>query len=54
MLGLVVVKFTPLQTIRSITFWAETFALELFGIAWLIASQYLPVVTSEAERQKLF
>lgn len=54
MLGLVVVKFTSLHTIKNITFWAETFALELFGAAWLIASHYLPVVTSEQERQKLF
>jgi len=54
MVGLVVVKSTQLHTISNITFWAETFALELFGIAWLIASQYLPVFTDETERQKLF
>jgi hypothetical protein len=54
MVGLVVLKSTELHTISNTTFWAETFALELFGVAWLIASQYLPVVTSKTERQKLF
>jgi hypothetical protein len=54
MLGLVFVKFTHFNTITNATFWAEAFALELFGVAWLIASHYLPFVTDNAERQKLF
>lgn len=54
MLGLVVAKFTQCEIISNITFWAEAVALELFGIAWLIASQYLPFFTDETERQKLF
>jgi len=57
MLGLAVVKsdrFDVISKIPNITFWAEAAALELFGIAWMIASQYLPVVTDRTERQKLF
>jgi len=54
MLGSVVVASTGFDAISNIIFWAEAAALELFGIGWLIASQYLPVFTDEAERQKLF
>lgn len=54
MLVLVVLKSTQFDAIGNITFWAETAALELFGFAWLIASQYLPWFTEKTERQKLF
>ena len=54
MLSLGVVKYIQFDAISNITFWAESAALGLFGIAWLIASQYLPFVTDETERQKLF
>ena len=54
MLGSVVAACTKFDAISNIAFWAETVALELFGIAWLIASQYLPVFTDETERRKLF
>jgi hypothetical protein len=54
MLGSVVVVRTGFDAISNIIFWSETAALELFGIGWLIASQYLPVFTDEVERQKLF
>jgi hypothetical protein len=54
MIGVVVLKATSFQPTSNIMFWAETIALELFGIAWLIASQYLPGVTTEAERRSLF
>lgn len=54
MLGSVVAAYTQFDAISNITFWAEAAALELFGTAWLIASQYLPIVTDERERQKLF
>ncbi len=54
MLGLIVVKAAHLRIIGNITFWTETVALELFGFAWLIASQYLPYFTDKTERQKLF
>jgi len=49
--GLVVVSFTQLHKIKNITFWMETLALELFGVAWLIASQYIPVFTHKMERR---
>jgi len=54
MLGLLIVKSTRFEAISHITFWAETFALLLFALAWLTASQYLPFVTDKTERQKLF
>lgn len=54
MMGLLVVKTTQFNTISNITFWAETFALLLFALAWLTASQYLPFVTDKTERQKPF
>ena len=54
MLGSVVAKYIQFDAISNITFWAETAALVLFGIAWLIASQYLPYFTDETEQQKLF
>ncbi len=57
MLGLVIVKsglFAAISNIPNITFWAEAAALVLFGIAWMIASQFLPIVTDESNRQKLF
>lgn len=57
MLGLLVVKtglFPSLLNIPDLTFWAEAAALVLFGTAWMIASQFLPVVTDDSERQKLF
>jgi hypothetical protein len=54
MLGSIVASFTHFNAISNITFWAEAAALELFGIAWMIASQYLPLFTDKTERQKLF
>lgn len=54
MLGLFIMKLAEFNTIKNITFWVETVALELFGIAWAVASQYLPIVTDEKEQQKLF
>jgi hypothetical protein len=57
MLGLLVVKsglIAAISNIPNITFWAEAAALSLFGIAWMIASQFLPFFTAESDRQKLF
>ncbi len=60
MLGLIAVKFlkfglfVSLSKIPNITFWAEAAALVVFGTAWMIASQFLPIVTDNSERQKLF
>ena len=54
MLGLFVMNVIGFNSIKNITFWVETVALELFGIAWAVASQYLPFVTDKKERQKLF
>lgn len=54
MLCLVVGRFTEFEPIKNPTYWAELAALELFGFAWLVASQYLPFVTDETDRQKLF
>ena len=54
MVGLAVATYTEFNSISNITFWAETAALELFGFAWAVASQYLPGVTDEKEQQKLF
>jgi hypothetical protein len=54
MLSAVVFKLINFDVIPNITFWAETAALILFGIAWLVASQYLPLVTHQKERQKTF
>lgn len=56
MLGLLVVKsglIAAISNIPNITFWAEAAALSLFGIAWMIASQFLPIFTAESERQIL-
>jgi hypothetical protein len=50
--SLIIVTSTELHKIKNITFWMETSALELFGFAWLIASQYLPVFTDKMERRK--
>ena len=54
MLGAVILKLIKFDVISNLTFWAETAALILFGIAWLVASQYLPLVTYQKERQKTF
>jgi hypothetical protein len=54
MLSLLIIIQAKLFVIENIIFWAETLALELFGIAWTAASQYVPIVTTKAERQKLF
>jgi hypothetical protein len=54
MLASVVAAYTPFGAMLNITFWSEAAALELFGIAWLVASHYLPFFTDEKERQKLF
>ena len=54
MLGLFIMNVFGFNTIKNITYWVETVALELFGIAWAVASQYLPFVTDEVERQRLF
>ena len=35
------------------TFWGEAVALSAFGVAWLVASRTLPVVTRPEERKKL-
>jgi hypothetical protein len=54
LLVLLVLKSASVPTFQNMTFWAETLALELFGFAWLTASQYLPFITEETERQKFF
>lgn len=54
MLLTVFVTYTAFVTIMNFTFWAEAAALELFGIAWLIASQFLPIFTDKADRAELF
>lgn len=54
MLGLFVMKIAEFNAIKNITFWVETVALELFGIAWVVASLYLPIFTDKAEQQKLY
>ena len=54
MVGLLIVKIVKISSIPNVTFWVETVVLELFGIAWAVSSQYLPFVTDEKERQKLF
>lgn len=52
MLATILIEKLNLTLIPNLTFWAETVALELFGLAWLIASQYLPGFTGEAQRKK--
>lgn len=52
MAGLYIVTLKRLDTIPNVTFWAETAALELFGFAWAVASQWLPIFTDWEERQK--
>jgi len=54
MIGLLIVKAVKFGAIPNVTFWVETIVLELFGIAWAVSSQYLPFVTDQAERQRLF
>jgi hypothetical protein len=54
MVGVTILKSTLFGSALTLTFWAEAVALELFGIAWLIASKYLPFFTDETERRKLF
>ena len=54
MLALFIMKLADFYPMKNITFWVETVVLELFGIAWAVASQYLPIVTDKAEQQKLF
>jgi hypothetical protein len=54
MVGSVILVRIGFNAINNITFWSETVALELFGIGWLIASHYLPIVTDEEERQRFF
>lgn len=54
MLGLFIVNIIKFYAIPNLTFWVETVALELFGFAWTVASQYLPILTDKAEQQKLF
>ena len=54
MLSTVVVNILEYDGISNFTFWAEAIALELFGIGWLVASQYLPIFTDENERQRIF
>lgn len=51
---LMVAGFTDFDAIADLTYWAELVALELFGFAWVVASQYLPIVTGKGERLKLF
>lgn len=38
----------------AITFWAEAIALNAFGIAWIVAGKYIPLVTEEEERIHIF
>lgn len=38
----------------AITFWAEAVALNAFGIAWIVAGKYIPLITEEVERVHLF
>jgi hypothetical protein len=59
--GIVIVMATmglfwiaQIKTASIFTFLAETIALELFGFAWLVASNYLMVFTGEKERKILF
>lgn len=53
LLGMIFVKWTRYgATIKNLTFVAETAALGLFGLAWLVASQYIPVFTNETQRRK--
>ena len=54
MLGLFFMKIAQFEPTKNFTFWVEAVALELFGIAWAVASQYLPYVTDKNEQQKLF
>ncbi|HLP81680.1 MAG TPA: hypothetical protein VK141_06805, partial [Nitrosomonas sp.] len=51
MLCLGVMTWTKFDAIPNITFWAETVALEMFGFAWLVSSQILPIFSDEVERQ---
>lgn len=57
MLGSVIAPYALTVTVArawSITFWAETVALWLFGIAWLTASKFLRfLVDDEQEQLKL-
>jgi hypothetical protein len=50
MVGSIVVSITGFDGISNYMFWAESFALELFGIAWLVASQYLPLFAEKTTR----
>lgn len=54
MVCLLIATAVGFDGIRNMTFWAEAFALEFFGIAWGVASQYAPVFTKKGEQQKLF
>jgi len=49
-----IMALTELGTMLNIMFWAETVALVLFGIAWLVASHYIPFLADETEQRKLF
>jgi hypothetical protein len=49
MLLSVTASITRFDGVRNFTFWSETFALELFGIAWMIASQTLPNTQDETD-----
>jgi len=50
MVGSIVLVRTGSCETSNILFWSEAAALELFGIGWLVASRYLPVVTHKTER----
>ena len=54
MFALLIVKAVKFSAIPNVTFWVEAIVLELFGLAWAVSSQYLPIVTDETERQRLF
>lgn len=38
----------------AITFWAEAVALNAFGVAWVVAGEYIPLTTDEKERVHFF
>jgi hypothetical protein len=54
MLGSVVAPYVLTVTVAkawSVTFWAETVALRLFGIAWMTASKFLRFLVDDEEKQ---
>jgi hypothetical protein len=50
LISLVLLSLLQIDTPRNTTFWLEAVSLELFGMAWMVASQKIPGVASKAER----